>query len=72
MESQVCLVPVPENTVFPSCVTTPCVKTRSPLWLVVQMHSKASIFSFWHVMCGNTCGIAIQMVIQWGPVAANF
>lgn len=40
--------------------------SQVPLWLVVQAHSKASIFIFWHCMCGNTYGVAIQMLIRWG------
>lgn len=72
MESQVCLVLVPETTVFPLYIPTAYITTRFSVWLPLKAHSKASIFIFLHDMYGNTYGIAIQMLIDGGPIAANF
>lgn len=46
MESQVCLVLVPETTVFPLCVTTPNIMNRSSVWLAAKASRKASVFIF--------------------------
>lgn len=67
MESQVCLVPGPETAFFPLYITT-----RSSMWLTVKAHNKASSFIFMHYMCGNTYGITVQMLIDGGPIAADF